>query len=366
MILRKECAICSGKLDSLYVVDKMPIKLLCGSESGGDCSPMSFSICQCCNTIQLDRLIPLDILYSSSHNTVSVGKIWDNYFEVFCNKVGDIVEGKVVLEIGDPSGRVACALDNYKDWYIVEPNKNESVQWKENVHFIEGFFDESFSLGFSVDCIIHSHVFEHMYSPNAFLKKCWDVLKEGGEMFFGIPNMDYISQLDLAPCSGVFFEHTIFMNKENIEYLLKRNGFNILSVYDYENHSILYHVEKCIIHSIIELVPITNYKGIFLDSVEKWKGMIRLVDDSMDTYIFGASYNSQYLLTLGMSERKIKGILDNCKEKQGKYLYGYSFMVYPPSIICEKKCCVIVKNGYYSNEIIDQLLQLNPDIIIIK
>ena len=146
---------------------------------------------------------------------------------------------------------------------------------------------------------------------------------------------------------------------------MKRNGFDILSIYDYENHSILYHVKKCM-PSMVDLVPITNYRGIFLESIEKWKGMVKLVDDSIDIYIFGASYNSQYLLALGMSEKNIKGILDNCKEKQGKYLYGYSFMVYPPSIICGKKCCVIVKNGYYSDEIIVQLLQLNPDVIIIK
>jgi hypothetical protein len=49
----------------------------------------------------------------------------------------------VVLEIGDPSGRVACALSNYHVWYIVEPNKNEAVEWKENIHFIEDFFDET-------------------------------------------------------------------------------------------------------------------------------------------------------------------------------------------------------------------------------
>jgi len=365
MIHRKECAICYGELTLFYTINNMPIKLCCVDSIEGDCYPMSFSICNICNTIQLDKLIPLNILYSSSHNTVSVGKTWETYFQVFCNKVGEIVEGKVVLEIGDPSGRVACAVDNYKDWYIVEPNKNESIQWKNNINFIEQFFDDNFSLGFCVDRIIHSHVFEHIYSPNVFLKKCWDILKEGGEMFFGVPNMEYIAQEAIAPCCGVFFEHTIFLNKENIEYLLKRNGFKILSIYDYENHSILYYVQKCI-HFIIELVPITNYRGIFLDSIEKWKEIVRLVDDSIDTYIFGASYNSQYLLALGLDNKKITGILDNCKEKQGKYLYGYPLMIFPPSIICGKKCNVIVKNGYYSNEIIDQLLQLNPDVIIIK
>lgn len=380
MIHREECAICYGELASLYVIDDMPIKLCCVDSIEGQCSPMSFSRCCVCNTIQLDRLIPLNLLYSSSHNTVSVGKTWDNYFRLFCDKVGEIVEGAVVLEIGDPSGRVACALSNYNVWYIVEPNKNEAIEWKENIHFIEDFFDENFSLGFSVDRIVHSHVFEHMYSPNVFLKKCWNVLKEGGEMFFGIPNMEHIAQEGLAPCLGIFFEHTIFMNKENIEYLLKRNGFEVLSIYDYENHSILFHVKKVmpafggtveggILNDNwcnIDVVSINDYTQVFMTSIDKWKGMIRSVDDCHELYIFGASYNSQYLLALGLAEKKIMGILDNCKEKQGKYLYGYPLKVFSPSVISGKVCGVIVKNGYYSNEILAQLRELNSDVIIIN
>ena len=366
MIHRKECAICYGELASLYVIDDMPIKLSCGLDCGGDCSPISFSICGVCNTIQLDRLIPLDVLYSSSHNTVSVGKTWDNYFRLFCDKLKGIVEGGVVLEIGDPSGRFACALSNYDVWYIVEPNKNDAVEWKDNIHFIEDFFDENFSLGFSVDRIVHSHVFEHMYSPNVFLKKCWNVLKEGGEMFFGIPNMEHIAQEGLAPCLGIFFEHTIFLSKENMGYLLNRNGFEILSIYHYENHSILFHVKKVMPSFDLDVVPITNYTRIFLESIENWKAIIRSVDHCHELYIFGASYNSQYLLALGLADKKIMGILDNCKEKQGKYLYGYSFKIFPPSVICGKACGVIVKNGYYSNEILTQLRELNPDVIIIN
>ena len=402
MIHREECAVCYGELESLYVINDMPIKLCCVDSIEGQCSPISFSRCRICNTIQLDRLIPLNLLYSSSHNTVSVGKTWDNYFRMFCDKVGEIVEGAVVLEIGDPSGRVACALSNYNVWYIVEPNKNEAIEWKDNIHFIEDFFDENFSLGFSVDRIVHSHVFEHMYSPNVFLKKCWDVLKEEGEMFFGIPNMEHIAQEGLAPCLGIFFEHTIFLSKENVEYLLKRNGFEVLSIYDYENHSILFHVKKVMPDFRIEdaqsnrsnpfisatmpafggtakggilnenwcnidVVSITDYTQVFLTSIDKWKGMIRSVDDSIiDLYIFGASYNSQYLLALGLAEKKITGILDNCKEKQGKYLYGYPLKIFSPSVICGKVCGVIVKNGYYSNEILTQLRELNPDVIIIN
>ena len=77
-------------------------------------------------------------------------------------------------------------------------------------------------------------------------------------------------------------------------------------------------------------------------------------------YIFGACYNTQYLLALGLDSSKILGILDNCKEKQCKYLYGYDIKIYDPSVIKHTNCSIILKSGYYSNEILKQILSINP------
>jgi hypothetical protein len=85
-----------------------------------------------------------------------------------------------------------------------------------------------------------------------------------------------------------------------------------------------------------------------------------------DIFLFGASYNTQFLLVLGLNKIKISGILDNCKEKQGKYFYGYDFVIYDPSIIIGKKCAVFVKNGYYSTENIKQLRNLNNQVVILE
>jgi hypothetical protein len=61
--------------------------------------------------------------------------------------------------------------------------------------------------------------------------------------------------------------------------------------------------------------------------------------------VFGASYNTQYLLALGLNTIKINGILDNCKEKQGKFLSGYALQIFSPDIIKDlSNCVVIIKN----------------------
>ena len=85
-----------------------------------------------------------------------------------------------------------------------------------------------------------------------------------------------------------------------------------------------------------------------------------VINTSKDIYIFGASYNTQFLISFGLELKNLKGILDNCKEKQGMFLYGYNLKIYDPSVIINNNCIVIVKNGYYSKEIIAQIYELNP------
>jgi hypothetical protein len=63
--------------------------------------------------------------------------------------------------------------------------------------------------------------------------------------------------------------------------------------------------------------------------------------------------------------KKIKGIVDNCKEKQNKYLYGFELMIYHPDILTNDECIVIIKNGYYTDEIIEQVKSINDNIEII-
>jgi SAM-dependent methyltransferase len=348
----------------------MPIKLSCVNTPEYKKSPLSFSQCEQCTTIQLDKLIPLFELYSESHNYTSVGKIWENYFKLFIEQIKPITKDKIILEIGCPSGKIALNIDNYKKWFIVEPNKNTESKFPEKVFFIEKFFDNNFSLNETVDIIIHSHLFEHIYDFNDFLKKCYELLCHDGEMFFGVPNMNYFTESNICPFLGIFFEHTCFLNKENISILLNNNNFEIYKCIDYENHSTLYHCKK--VPKIKEIIDtkITNYYDSFMNTLNVYQNFVNncnniIKNSNINIYIFGASYNTQLLITLGLDINNVKGILDNCKEKQGKYLYGYNLQIYDPSVIFNKKCVVILKNGYYVNEIYKQLKNINDDIEII-
>jgi SAM-dependent methyltransferase len=371
-INRNNCAICNGNLKNIYSLNNVPITLSCVENIEKlKYSNMSFSQCCSCNTIQLDKLIPLEILYSNSHNYNSVGETWKGYFQLFNENISKILKDKNVLEIGCPSGKIALSHNNYKKWYIVEPNKNKSICFNEKITFIESFFDDKFIINDKIDVIVHSHLFEHIYEPNIFLKKCYEIIEENGEMIFGLPDMQYISENKLSLFLGIFFEHTIFLNKDNIVFLLNQNGFDIIDIIDYKNHSTIYHVKKSKIVRSINSLSIHNYYETFMNSVSVFLNNTKyfnsiIENTNKNVYIFGASYNTQLLLTIGLNINKINGILDNCKDKQNKYLYGYNLLINNPEIIKENDCIVILHNGYYSIEIREQLKNINSNTEIIE
>ena len=368
---RIKCSICNSNIEHIYKIDNIPNQLSCVNEPNLEISTLSISQCVECNTIQLDKLIPLEILYKNSHNHNSIGNLWNNYFELFIKKIQNIINNKTVLEIGCPSGKIALKSNYYKHWYIVEPNKNPDVIFKENITFIEKFFNDDLSLNEKIDVIIHSHLFEHIYEPNIFLSKCNKILNDNGDMFFGVPNMEYFIKTNTCPFLGLFFEHTIFLNKENISYLLNKNNFEIIDIIDYENHSILFHCKKrSFLQKINNSFFIPKYNDSFFMTLKYYETFIKKCNDSIrktnkNVYIFSASYITQIILAIGLNAGKLNGILDNCKEKEGKYLFGYNLKIFNPSILSNEDSIVILKNGYYANEVLLQIKDINSHTEII-
>ena len=208
------------------------------------------------------------------------------------------------------------------------------------------------------------------------MAKCYDVLLENGEMFFGIPNMQHIVEQKLCPGFGVMFEHNIFYNKENVSYLLRKHQFEILEIHDYLNHSILFHVKKCspsmpiyTNSAVVTNVTISDFHESILtyfDFIKKCKETVELLPKQCKIYLFSASYNTQLLLAMGLCNLHIDGILDNCVEKQNKYLFGYDILIKSPNVLTDKtNSVVILKSGYYSGEIALQIQKINSDTVII-
>ena len=75
----------------------------------------------------------------------------------------------------------------------------------------------------SSDVIVLSHVLEHVYDPESFLKNALDMLKEDGILFIDVPNQDYLFKSNVFP-------HISFFSIESLTILLERLELEILDI----------------------------------------------------------------------------------------------------------------------------------------
>lgn len=343
-------------------ISEFPVFMGCTSEAKEiDLhADMTWQISPSNGLIQLKKLIPLDILYSQSHDSGLVGKIWMNHHAAFANFIRKYAPASV-LEIGGAHGilsKIYQAESPGVDWTILEPNPIpvEGV----TARIIKGFFDDQFELDESVDAVVHSHVFEHVYDPQSFVEHISWFLPEGKFLIFSLPNMEEMLKRKYTNC--INFEHTVFLTEPYIEYLLHQHGCRILEhEYFLDDHSIFY---ACVRDETVRATELPSglyekNKKIYLDYVtyhedliQDLNGKIAALKENRKLYLFGAHVFAQHLIGLGLDTSRIECLLDNDPNKQGKRLYGTALHVASPQILEDiEDPVVILKAGIYSSEI---------------
>ncbi|TNH37448.1 hypothetical protein FDW45_00005 [Campylobacter helveticus] len=191
-------------------------------------------------------------------------------------------------------------------------------------------------------------------------------------MVFSLPNMQKWLENKFVNC--LCFEHTLFLSEKILEFLCAKNQFKILKKRYFEEHSVFYalKIDKSIkTDEVILENEYANNKALFENYMwfykEKIDTLNLMIEQSQkEIYLFGAHLFSQFLLYNGLKSEKIKGILDNDANKQGKRLYGTKFSIFSPNILKGKKDILLILNsGIYNEEIKKGILELNEDIKII-
>lgn len=360
-----------ANLEPLYTLKDFPVFMGCVDAPPEEdiVADMDWAICPETGIIQLLKLIPLEILYLTQHND-GTGQVWQNHYLEFAKFIKQFNSGKYILEIGGAHDWIFKRyqeLDPNVRWTIVEPNP-QHIENPE-IKVIKAWFDDKFTLKEPVDTIIHSHVFEHTFDPAQFIEHIGKFLKPGQKHLFAFPN--FLPMLKNKQTNCLNFEHTVFLTDHFTEYLLNKNGFEILGKQYYgDPHSIFYATEKA--KDPLSTAHLTNkyeeYKSIFMDFVNYHLEIIKDLNDKIQysplpTYLFGAHIFSQFLIQFGLQTDKILAILDNSPIKQKKRLYGTRFIVESPKILKDQgPVNIILKAGAYDDEIKKDILEnINPE-----
>lgn len=370
LIARERCAV-TGKGDfvPLHTVENFPVFMGCVSTPAEEDirANMSWAISRGSGLIQLDKLVPLEVLYPEAHGSGGIGALWDKHHKAFAHFLHRW-SPSAVFEIGGAHGILAREYKSLKriPWTIIEPNPSP-VEGCE-ASYIKGFFDDTFQIDEDFDTVVHSHVFEHIYEPDRFMAHLAGFMDEGKQLVFTLPNLQVMLSRKYTNC--INFEHTVFLTEPYIEYLLEKHGFRLVAKeYFMEDHSIFYAAVREGQGSTPELPG-----GLYEKNRSLYQGYVdyhtqlirelnqRIADTRRPVYLFGAHVFSQYLIESGLNTTKIVSLLDNDRNKQGKRLYGTNLRVQSPKALKdESEPLVILKAGVYNQEIKDDILgNINP------
>ena len=362
-------------LEHLYTFNSFPVFMgtSIASHSQDLMSNMSFWISRSSGMIQLNPLLPLDVLYPEAHGAGLVGGSWALHHQKFAEFISKF-NPKSVLELGGAHGILAKNYQTIKriPWTILEPNPTPMEGCE--AQFIKGFFDESFTVSEVPDAVVHSHVFEHIYDPAQFVKNIGGFLQLGKLIIFSVPNMRVMLERKFTNCLN--FEHSVYLTDEFIDFLLNSNGFTVKEKYYYlDDHSIFYAAQKTDEKPVIQLSDglYKKNKKLYLDYIDFHLSLVVSINEKIvnhrngNVFLFGAHVQSQYLVGFGLNIDPIVAILDNDVNKHGKRLYGTDKFVMSPNELSKLESpLVIIRAGTFSSEIYNQLRSINHGVILIS
>jgi SAM-dependent methyltransferase len=370
LIERTRCAVTGSQdLETIDTLRSFPVFMGCVTSPEKDDlrADLCWAISRQSGLIQLKKLIPLEVLYPESHGAGGVGVVWEKHHKAFAQFLHGVAPG-AVLEVGGGHGILAR---NYQalaaiPWTILEPNPSPVEGC--NARFIRAFFDDKFVFDGPVDAVVHSHVFEHFYEPDQFMRHLAGFIKPGKHLVFTLPNMQVMLERKYTNCLN--FEHTIFITEPYIEFLLARHGFRLArKQYYLADHSIFYSAVR---DPSVKAAPLPDglyekNRKLYGDYVDYHARLIEDLNRKMraatgKVYLFGAHIFSQSLIEFGLDASRITCLLDNDSRKQGRRLYGTSLYVNSPQILREVDSpTVVLKAGVYNDEIRNDILKnINP------
>jgi hypothetical protein len=334
---------------------------------------MSWYISTNSGMIQLNPVLPLDIVYQTEHNPGTTGAGWLDHHNALAKFISKY-DPKNVFEIGGSHGILSeCyrKIDSSTSWTIIEPNPIPVEGLTATV--IKGFYNENTVVPNNTDMLVHSHVLEHFYNPAKFFEAA-SLMPRGSHMCFSVPALR--KHLGQQFTNTLNFEHTYLCTEEFIEWWLECYGFNVVeTVYYQEDHSIFYAAVRA-----DRAVKMQDYPNSYRDNLTMFEEYLhyhqKLVADMNrkiaqapgPVYLFGAHVFSQFLLSFGLDNTRIESILDNSKAKQGKRLYGTNLKVFSPGILKNVDTpTIILRTGVFDAEIKKDILEnINPNAIFLE
>ncbi|EGB03081.1 hypothetical protein AURANDRAFT_34490, partial [Aureococcus anophagefferens] len=368
-------------LEPLFEVPDMPLYMAAaapGTAARDDSkAALRFWWSPATGSVQVHPLAPLEEVYARQH-TASIGSLWPKHHAAFADFITRR-RPRHVLEVGGGPGDLAKQLAGraVERWTLVDPRA--TCPELEGLDIVRAFFDDVDEGALEpVDAVVHSHLFEHLYDPRAFLGRVARLLKPGGRMLFSargrapdarrapsgrahqVPNMTGALKTSTQP--SLHWEHTWLVHEAYVRWLLADFGFEVRDTLAFGGaHSVFYDAEyvgplprgagppPCLGTQLADLV-LAWKAGLDADAARFQRAAKA---HGGDAFVFAAHVGSQYLLRTGLDEGLLRGVLDNNPARAGRRLAGFRLSTARPADVLTNatRPLVLLRQGVYDDEI---------------
>ena len=303
-----------------------------------------------------------------------------------------------IIDIGCASGGILKKLKErgYIALTGIDPSKKCVDDVKNNgINCKQGsIFEANKLIEQKFDCVILSHVIEHIYDLKRAFTVCSKLLNDNGQLYVEVPNAASYADYYVVPfyyfdCEHInHFDETSLINMgEATGFSKKHTGHKIVQVSENQQYPALFVV--------FEKSDNKEFGTIFVErererererkrererervSVSAKESILRYVEQSIknsqidilsrlaktqeEIYVFGAgNYTLRLLASTDLSRCNIKAFIDNDTNKQGRVLENRPIVT--PEILQQFIGKVIVCSALFAKEIVEQISLINPDI----
>lgn len=326
-------------METLFTFTKFPtsvctqVSLLSSDENLLKCQVVK----QNNNLVQFIPYIDPRKIYLEQHNS-SIGETWSSHNELF-SKLIKQYENKNIVEIGGGSGNIFSKFEQFDSWKVIDLNPSSKYDVK-NVTKIKSLYDSTYIN--NNDVVISSHVIEHMFYIESFLKNLSQKLPK--YHIFSMPNMKGYAESKYS--ATIMQEHPTYLPEEVMDVLLIRNGWVVVEKVYFKKHSIFYVTQPTKKYLNVDIPDYSQDIINLFDYLQSRANSVK----HQQFYVFGAHLTYYYLLNMGIVEEQIIAVIDNDWNKCGKRMYGFNTPVIHSSEV-PNGAKVFLEMGPYNEEI---------------
>lgn len=293
-----------------------------------------------------------------------------------------------ILDVGCAEGDLLLELKNrgYKNLKGLDPSQS-CVSHITKEHKIDANIGGLFSLTSifkenEFDCVILTHVLEHIYDLAMAIQNIYFILKEDGILYLEVPDASRYLKYYIVPFYYFDIEHINHFDEHSLTYLASTNGFEPLLLGKKEFNISERKIYPAVYGFFKKLNEKENFKERYSNFAckTKIKEYIKksrehnffpeindLADSGEEIVIWGAgSYTTRLLESTSLGNCNIVAFVDSDPNKHESKLKNVK--VYSPSILkrCDKT--IVISSAVYSNDILKQInrMGLKNDVVIIN